>query len=199
MVLWGTLYCSCLLQKHTKSYLIVLCLPKCNTFKTLNLVKRMFPNQALIFISHTKNFLVSNTWLFSLFQINRKQVHGLKCRQIKSTISMKIFNQISFQGFHLCGNVIKKHLNDLNVQAGMVVILWLLKGNYILTGTFPYPPYLRYQLTSEQLCSVSPNKGKREQNPQRWKKWVIKWVMFVASVITGDTETKYVSFSKSNR
>lgn len=159
----------------------------------------MSPNQSSIFISHTKNFPVSNTWLFSLFQINRKQVHGLKCRQIKSTISMKIFNQISFQCFHLCGHVIKKHLNDLNVQAGMAVISWFLKGNCILMGNFTYPPYLRYQLTSEQLCSFSLNKVKREQKPQWWKKWVIKWVVFVDSVIIGNTETKYVNFSKSNR
>ena len=144
MILWGTFYCSCLLQKHIKFYLIVLCLPEYNTSKTLNLVKkRMSPNQALIFISHNKNFPVSNTWLFSLFQINREPVHWLKYRQIKPTISMKIFNQISFQCFHLCGNVIKKHLNDLNVQAGMVVILRLLKGNYILTGNFPHPPTLK--------------------------------------------------------
>ena len=37
----------------------------------------------------------------------------------KSTISIKIFNQIHFSVFHLCGNVIKKRLDDLNILAGM--------------------------------------------------------------------------------
>ena len=136
--------------------------------------------------------------IVSLFQINRESAHWLKYRQIKPTISMKIFNQISFQCFHLCGNVIKKHLNDLNVQAGMVVILRLLKGNYILTGNFPHPPTLKIPADFRAVLFDLSQQSEKRAEPRAMKEMSHQVSHDVPNIITGDTETKYVNFSKTN-
>lgn len=65
-------------------------------------------------------------------------------------------------------------------------------------GNFPYLPYTRYQLTSEQSCSTSPSKVKGEQNVQQWKKQTLKWTKYPVLFISWDTEAEYVTFWKSN-
>lgn len=78
----------------------------------------------------------------------------------------------------MCSNVIKKRLNNLNIQARMVAVLRVFERELHPYRQFSLFPYARYSWLQSYPVLPLPAKWKGEQDLQQWKKWAINWVKY---------------------
>lgn len=151
----------------------------------------MSQNQVLI-LCHMNKLPISDTWLFFLVPDKQKTSTLIEIRpEIKSTVSIKTFNQIHFN-VPICVVILLKSISKTNIQAGMLQSYGFWKGMASLQAMFHSPHVHDASWPQSTLFYLSQPGAKRTESMarQEMKNQVIR-----AQYYWWETEAEYVMFS----